>query len=152
LTAQSERFLNRWIDDNDVAELCDEAGVNCVYWYVVDDGIDCAGLAAAFLKRYSGRLPCVLVKNFGRGKDFSALDNALMRASVAPDMIIEIPDLHAPTMRKVDKFNLNFWAAANSKESSSETLSMMERRRVKIWMSKAYEHIGRVIATEFSFV
>jgi len=150
LPAQSERFLNRWMDDNDVEELLKESEINCVYWYVVDDGMDSATLVSTFLKRYTGRLPCVLIKNFGRGKDFSALDDALEQAlktaGVKPNTIIDLPDLHANTMRKVDKQHLNFWAAINQKGQGEDALSLMERRRVKVWLRKAFEQMGGVIS------
>ena len=145
LPAQSERFLNRWMDDNDVAALCEESGVRCVYWYVVDDGIDSARLATAFLHRYGSTLPCVLVRNFGRGQDFSALDNAQQQAGVQPDQVIELPALHSATMRKVDNLNLSFWGAVNLTERSEGTLSLMERQRAKVWVRKAYEQIGRIL-------
>jgi hypothetical protein len=150
LPAQSERFLNRWMDDNDVEELLEEYDINCVYWYVVDDGMDSASLVSKFLKRYTGRLPCVLIKNFGRGKDFSALDaelhKVLVSAAVKPTSIVEIPDLHSNTMHKVDKLNLNFWAAINQKDGVDGSLSLMERRRVKVWLRKSFEQLGGVIS------
>ncbi len=144
LPAQSERFLNKWMDDNDVASLCEEMNVNCVYWYVVDDGIDSAGLAAKFLKRFSGRLPTVLVKNLGRGEDFSALDNALIREGVATNYQLELPALHTPTMRHIDSLNMSFWGAGNITDGE-EHLSLMERQRSRVWLNKVYAQIRNVV-------
>ena len=39
LPAQSERFLDRWIEENGVIDLCEEIDVPFYYWYVVDDGV-----------------------------------------------------------------------------------------------------------------
>ena len=57
LPAQSERFLNRWIDDNDALSLCEESGIDVVYWYVTDDGRDSVQLTNAFINRYNNQLP-----------------------------------------------------------------------------------------------
>ena len=44
LPAQSQRFLDRWIEDNGVLEMCADMQIPLVYWYVVDDGRDSVGL------------------------------------------------------------------------------------------------------------
>ncbi|HEC74594.1 MAG TPA: mobilization protein MobD [Methylophaga aminisulfidivorans] len=146
LPAQSERFLNKWMDENDVEGLLQESDINSVYWYVVDDGVDSAQLVTEFLTKYGSRIPCVVVKNYGRGSDFSILDKMLYEAGITPNKVIELPDLHTSTMHKVDKHNLNFWRAANVSEQGEDTLSMMERRRVKVWVRKAFEQIGDVMS------
>jgi len=143
LPAQSERFLKRWMEDNDVNELCNDTGVKCYFWYVVDDGMDSARLSTAFLKEYGGVLPCVLVRNYGRGGDFSTLSKALTQAGVEPAGDISINELHDGTMRKIDKLNLNFWAAANVTERPEGVLSLMERQRTRVWCRKAYSEIEK---------
>lgn len=142
LPAQSERFLNRWMDDNDVTSLCEETGLICYYWYIVDDGIDSAKLAAAFLKRYQGTLPCVLVRNHGRGESFSALSEELNKQGVHADITLDLPALHSSTMRKIDNMNLSFWAAGNLTERAEGVLSIMERQRTRVWAKKAFAQIG----------
>ena len=144
LPAQSERFLNRWMEDNDVAELCEETGLTCYYWYIVDDGIDSAKLAAAFLTRNQGQMPCVLVRNQGRGETFSALSNELANAGISPDITLDLPGLHAGTMRKIDNMNMSFWAAGNLTERAEGVLSLMERQRTRVWAKKAYAQIASV--------
>ncbi|MDO6749793.1 mobilization protein, partial [Gilvimarinus sp. 1_MG-2023] len=37
LPAQSQRFLDRWIDDNGVLDMCEEMNIPIVFWNVVDD-------------------------------------------------------------------------------------------------------------------
>jgi len=147
LPAQSERFLNRWIDENDVAGLCQETDIDCNFWYVVDDGRDSARLAAAFLKRYGNTMKCTLVRNFGRGGDFSLLEDTL--ASVdAPYSIIDLAELHDGTMRQIDRLNLNFWAAANVNGEGKESLSLMQRQRTRVWIKKAANAIQEGLAVK----
>ena len=78
------------------------------------------------------------VKNLGRGKDFSAFEASPARATAdslgAPVMVL--PELHGPTMRKVDHQNLSFWAAGNNKRDG---LGLMERQRVEVWTRKSYD-------------
>ena len=84
LPAQSERFLNRWIEENDALSLCDESGIDVVYWYVTDDGRDSAQLTDAFVHTYGTQLPLVVVQNAGRGQDFSELNATWQRTSKPP--------------------------------------------------------------------
>lgn len=144
LPAQSERFLNRWIEENDVTDLCEETGLACYYWYIVDDGIDSAKLATAFLQRYQGKMPCVLVRNQGRGETFTALSNELNTSGVNANITIDLPGLHPNTMRKIDNMNLSFWAAGNLTERAEGVLSLMERQRTRVWIKKAYAQLAEV--------
>ena len=131
------------MEDNDVSALCEETGVKCYFWYVVDDGMDSARLAAAFLDRYQDELPCVLVKNYGRGGDFSSLEKTIADAGITPKASIAINELHDGTMRKIDKLSLNFWAAGNLTERAEGTLSLMERQRTRVWCKKSYAEIEK---------
>jgi len=142
MPAQSERFLDQWMDENEVSELSNELGLQNVYWYVVDDGMDSARLAAKFLRRYSASLPCVIVRNYGRGEDFSNLEKALDEGGVTATAIMDLPGLHAGTMRKIDKLNLSFWGAGHLTDNDAGTLSMMERQRSRVWLKKAYSQIA----------
>lgn len=148
LPAQSERFLSQWMDDNDVTALFDDLGIQFYYWYVVDDGRDSAKLVTNFLSRYAGKIPCTLVRNFGRGTDFSVLDEALSGAGLQPNAVIDLPQLHAQTMRHIDGLDLNFWSAGHLATSDKGNLSLMERQRCKVWMAKAYSQLDRVMINQ----
>lgn len=140
LPAQSQRFLDRWIDESGVLEMCDEIGMSLMYWYTVDDGSDSAQLLEAFLKHYGKVLSCVVVKNHGRGSDFAAVDAVLEKYAERMDELyaVDLPALHTETMHKIDKLNFSFWAAMNVKSENGPQLSLMERQRTKVWISKSY--------------
>ncbi len=141
LPAQSERFLDRWIEENDVLGMCEEMGINVIYWYLVDGGRDSVQLLGKFLPKYSVVMTCAVVKNEGRGSDFSDVDNVIASVSSSANGTLKeavLPALHAPTMQKIDKHTFSFWAAAHLKESGEAHLNLMERQRVKVWMRKAY--------------
>ncbi|MFV8816574.1 mobilization protein [Haliea sp. E17] len=146
LPAQSERFLERWLEESGVLELCGETGTSFYYWYVVDDGRDSASLFQRFMGRYSGQLNCILVKNFGCGGNFSAVED-VVRDSGSAAAQASLPGLHAETMRKIDNLSFSFWAAQNLKDDSGGHLSLMERQRARIWLKKAYQEIGAVFAS-----
>ncbi|RAU18019.1 mobilization protein MobD [Nitrincola tibetensis] len=146
LPAQSERFLDLWMNENGVAELCQELGIELLVWYVVDDGLDSLSLLKAFSQRYSSQLKCVVVKNLGRGSDFSKID-AFLASDLADVQSIELPCLHAPTMRKIEHSSFSFWGAANIKEGENH-LGIMERQRVKVWLKKAYAALGLVLGSD----
>ncbi|MDY6942809.1 MAG: mobilization protein MobD [Pseudomonadota bacterium] len=146
LPAQSQRFLDRWIEANDVIGLCAEMGIPLVYWYLVDAGPDSAQLLDGFLQKYGRSLHCAVVKNEGCGSDFSAVEAISANdVSVSPQQIT-LPALHGSTMRKIDRLNLSFWAAIHAKDRDAPHLSVMERQRTKVWIKKAYAGIDEVIS------
>ncbi|SFG38061.1 mobilization protein MobD [Neptunomonas qingdaonensis] len=142
LPAQSERFLDRWIGENDVLDMCEEMKVSIVYWYVVDDGLDSANLLDNFLHKYNNSLDFVVVKNQGRGGNFSAIDSVLEKHTGSTKKInlqqAVLPGLHQETMRKIDKLSFSFWGASNIKGNGIMHLSLMERQRTKVWLKKSY--------------
>lgn len=145
LPAQSERFLDKWIEENAVLDMCDETGVKLVYWYTVDGGPDSVNLLDKFLQKYNQQINCVVVKNHGCGNDFSAAEALPQLKEPAPSLSqITLPALHTPTMEKIDKLGLSFWAAANLKDKTTKHLSLMERQRSKVWVNKSYTAIDSV--------
>ncbi len=145
LPAQSERFLERWLEDSGVLEMCDETGVTFVYWYVVDDGVDSARLLQRFLAKYARQMTCVVVQNQGCGTNFGAVEQTVdsWTNSVTVQQV-SLPALHTETMRKIDSLSFSFWAAQHLKDGSAARLSMMERQRARVWLKKAYQSIETV--------
>jgi hypothetical protein len=148
LAAQTSGPLFRWIDQNDFLGLASEEGVGVVFWHVMDDGADGINLLQQLVDRFGTAAGYVVVLNHGRGKDFSTFARSQARAAAEAvgARLMELPELHATTMRKVDHLNVSFWAAAQSNPGG---LSLMERQRVKVWMRKVNEQfaaLGPVLA------
>ena len=143
LAAQTSQGLFRWIDDSDLLGLAAEEDIMVCLWHLLDDGADGIALLSELTDSYGESVSYVVVKNRGRGKDFSAFDGSDARtdAIAAGAAVIELSELNAGTMRKVDHLNLSFWAAANNREAG---LGLMERRRVKVWMARAYQQFAQV--------
>jgi hypothetical protein len=141
LAAQTSVPLFRWIDQNDFLTLAADEGVGVVFWHVMDDGADGIGLLQRLIERYGDAAAYVVVQNFGRGKDFSAFRDspAHAAAEAVGARFIELPELHAATMRKVDHLAASFWAAAQNRPGG---LGLMERQRLKVWLRKANEQLA----------
>lgn len=148
LAAQTSLSLHRWVEQNDLLELAGEEQVTVVFWHVLDDGADGIALLDALCDRYQDAPRYVVARNFGRGKDFSAFEAAPVRARVAAlgADVIDLPELHPATMRKIDHQGTSLWAAANNRESG---LGLMDRQRVKVWMQRAYQQFDRLDPTLF---
>ena len=141
LPAQSERFLDRWIEQNGVLDMCDEMQIPFVYWYVVDDGVDSSRLLEKFLGRYGDRINFVVIRNKGCDTNFTLIDTALERLNGDSPRRLQqatLPGLHGETMRKLDELGFSFWGAENLKNNGMPHLSLMERQRTKVWIKKAY--------------
>ena len=149
LAAQTSTPLHRWIEQNDLLHLADEEQVPVVFWHVLDDGADSIALLAALCDRYEDNATYVVVRNYGRGRDFSAFDASPVRARAQElgAMVIDLPELHAGTMRKIDHQGISLWAGAHNKDSG---LGLMDRQRVKVWLRRVYQQLDQVGPTLFT--
>jgi len=147
LAAQAARALDRWMGETGLAELGAELGIDITLWHVMDDGTDSVRLLGEVLGTYGERPDYVLVRNLGRGSDFSLFEGSeeKARALALGAQVMDLPSLHAPTMRKIDRTGASLWAAANNKNPKvGPALGLLERQRVRVWLNKAYGELDRV--------
>ena len=147
LAAQTSIPLKKWIVDTGLLELAGEIGMKISFWHVMDDGSDSLKLLHNLLDDYSAGAETIVVRNHGRGTDFSHLSGEDIQDKLTRNRanVIDIPALHAPTMRKIDHIDASFWAAANNSDNAlGPTLGLLERQRVKTWLYKAYTQFDRV--------
>ncbi len=148
LAAQANRPLDRWMEETGLMELSDELGIEVLLWHVMDDGTDAVRLLGKLLDSHGEGPTYVLVRNRGRGSDFSLLDESQekSRADALGAHSIDLPGLHPPTMRKIDRVGASLWAAANNKDPAvGPTLGLLERQRVKVWLGKAYAELDGIL-------
>ena len=74
LAAQTAAPLAGWIKDSDLLALLGEMGVTVNFWHVADAGKDSVDLLDDLIEQYGAGPNYIIVKNFGRGSDFSELD------------------------------------------------------------------------------
>ena len=137
LAAQTATPLARWIKDSDVLPTLAEMGVVVNLWHLADAGRDSVELLDRLLNTYGAGPNYIVVKNLGRGSDFSDLEDSptLKKALALGGRAITLNALHEASMRKIDSQNLSFWAAINNPGA----LGILERQRVKVWLRKTYE-------------
>ncbi|MDB5891394.1 MAG: mobilization protein [Polaromonas sp.] len=145
LAAQTSAPLSRWIADSDLFGLLVEMGVIVNLWHVMDDGRDAVDLLDKLMDTHGSGPNYIVVQNHGRGADFALLrkSQALQKAEAMGAHVIELPRLHDASMRKIDQANASFWKAINDRDSP-QSLGMLERQRVKIWLKKCYESLSRL--------
>jgi hypothetical protein len=139
LAAQTAAPLSRWIRDSELIPLMAEMGVTVNFWHLADAGKDTVELLGRLLSTYGAGPNYIIVKNLGRGSDFSQLDEsaAMQRALELGARVITLAQLHEGSMRKIDRQNASFWASVNTK-SGEDALGLLERQRVKNWLKGAY--------------
>ncbi len=139
LAAQTAAPLARWVHDSNLLALLAEMGVTVNFWHLADTGKDSVDLLDRLTETYGAGPNYFVVKNLGRGTDFSQLDEspALRKALALGAKVIALPELHEASMRKIDRHNASFWAAVNTR-SGPDVLGMLERQRVKTWLKTAY--------------
>ena len=135
LAAQTAAPLSRWIRESELIPLMAEMGVSVNLWHVADPGKDSVDLLGRLLNTYGAGPNYIVVKNMGRGSDFSQLDEstALQKARELGAHVISLAQLHEASMRKIDRQNASFWAAVNTK-TGEDCLGLLERQRVKSWL------------------
>jgi hypothetical protein len=140
LAAQTAAPLSRWIKDSDLLPLLADMGVAVNFWHVADAGKDSVDLLDRLLDAYGEGPNYLIVKNLGRGTDFSQLEAspAMARALEMGARIVTLAQLHEGSMRKIDRQNASFWAALHNR-SEDDALGLLERQRVKNWLRKSYE-------------
>lgn len=145
LAAQTAAPLARWIQDSDLLGLFGEMGVNINLWHLADPGRDSVDLLHRLVDTYGAGPNYIVVKNFGRGSDFSLLEEseALKNALALGGHVISLAQLHEASMRKIDRHNTSFWAAINNR-SGPDALGMLERQRVKTWLANTYATLDQL--------
>ena len=139
LAAQTAEPLARWVRDSDLLGLLAEMDVKVNFWHVADGGKDSADLLGRLIDTYGDNSNYIVVRNMGRGSDFSLLDKSLemKRAIDLGALVITVPLLHEASMRKIDAQNASFWAAINNRQGP-DALGLLERQRVKTWLKNTY--------------
>ncbi len=139
LAAQTAAPLSRWLRDSDVLPLLGSMGVTVNFWHLADAGKDSVDLLDRLINTYGAGPNYIVVKNLGRGSDFSQLDNspALKKALALGGQVISLAQLHEASMRKIDRQNASFWSAVHT-TSGPDSLGMLERQRVKTWLRGTY--------------
>lgn len=145
LAAQTAAPLSRWVKDSDLIALLQELGVSVNFWHVADAGKDSVDLLQRLIDTYGDLANYIVVKNMGRGSDFSLLEDSpeLNYALGIGARVITLNQLHEASMRKIDRQNASFWAAMNNK-SGPDALGMLERQRVKTWLKSTYAALGEL--------
>jgi hypothetical protein len=142
LPAQSDRLVGAWLEEAGIFELAAESDVRIVFWHVIDDGKDAVVTLGRLLARHGDRARYVVVKNGGRGKAFTLFAQSETRAEAERlgAAVVELPELNAAVMQKIDRWDASFWAAANG-TTAPETFTRIERQRVKVWLQTAYDQL-----------
>ncbi len=144
LAAQTQQPLTKWLEESGVLELAQELDITMQYWHVMDSGKDSVDLLGKLLATFGDTMQYVLVLNQARDDNFSLLlqSPAYRQALEFGAKIVNIKRLYAPVMSKIDGLSLSFWAAKNKAEDSDQGLGLLERQRLKIWLSHAYKEIA----------
>jgi hypothetical protein len=145
LPAQSAQALADWLFGANVLGLARELGTPITFWHVSDGGYASVAQVDKALDLYGGQAAHVVVKNRARSKDFSQLD-----ASPASDKLgalsgkqLDLPELDATAMYKIDAAGLSFWAGAHVADGEL-ALKPLERERVKLWLAKSYAELDKL--------
>ena len=149
LAAQTARPINAWMEASGFPEMGKELGLEVVLWHVMDDGYDSQRLLGETLKKHAKNFRYVVVRNHGRGADFEPFNKSgeCKWAQRFGAEFIDLPALTPSTMSKIDRRSASFWAAVNGLNNEGKALlSLMERQRVKTWITQVYQAFDQLLA------
>ena len=146
LPSQADRLVAAWIREAGVLDLARESNVDLVFWHVMDDGKDAIATLGRLVERYGSKVRYVIVENLGRGKELALFDRSPVRAAAteAGAVTIQLAELNAPAMRKIDRSDGSFWAAVHNADFAPELFTRMDRQRIKTWMQGCYDQLARL--------
>jgi hypothetical protein len=146
LAAQTQEPLTKWMDESQLLDVAPDIGLQIRYWHVMDSGKDCVDLLKLLLDRYERRLNYVIVQNQLRGDQFDILRGSglLERAQDLGAKVVVIKRLQEAAMTKIDGSSTSFWAATQKPDAGAAPLGILERQRVRNWLTSAYEAIRAV--------
>jgi hypothetical protein len=139
LPAQSARELWSWLSGANVLEFAREMGVRLSLWQVSDGGFASLSAVEQGVTLFGDRVQHFLVRNHGRGRDFSQLDASagFRRLTELSANVFELPELEPNAMYAIDRFGSSFWAAIHRTEGE-EALKPLDRQRVRLWLERCY--------------
>jgi hypothetical protein len=141
LPAQSVRTLWTWLSEANVFGFAKEAGIRMSFWHVTDGGFASVGEIERSLDLFGDRFEHKVVRNFGRSKNFTQFDESKAKRQLDQlgGKTIDLPELDAQAMFKVDRLGASFWGAIHS--STDGGLKPLERQRVRLWLERAYAQL-----------
>jgi hypothetical protein len=143
LPAQSSRALETWMQSVDLVGFCREAGIRLTLWHVTDGTFDSVRDLERSLDVWAESFAFVAAKNHGRCKDFSLFDESEGRRRVEQrgGRVVDVPELDAAAMARIDRTSASLWSAANTTEGDL-ALAPMQRQRTKLWLERCYKVFG----------
>ncbi len=145
LPAQSGRALERWIESADVIRFAREAGIRMMLWHVSDGTFDSIRDLERTLDRWADAFRYIAVKNHGRGKDFSLFDESAGRRRVEQmgGAVIELPELDAAAMARIDRNGSSFWGAVHD-ATGGHVLPPLQRERTRLWLGRCFKTFASI--------
>jgi len=146
LPAQGDGAVAAWMAEGQILELAKAAGVEVAFWHVMDDGKDAIAALGRSLGRHRPPVRHVIVENLGRGVRFALFDQSPARAAAdaAGARTIQIPELNAAVMRKLDHLDAAFGAAIHDPGLAADVITRGDRQRVKLWLQACFAQLARV--------
>jgi hypothetical protein len=145
LAAQTHDPLVKWMDEVGMIEMVAELGFAVRYWHVMDAGKDSVDLLRKLFDRFGSSLQYILVLNQVRGENFDIFDKSgeRERAIALGAKFISVRRLLDHVINKIDAANAAFLFAKNP-ENDLTGLGLVDRQRVKIWLTHVFAQIDNV--------
>lgn len=144
LPAQSTRELWSWFSGANVLEFAREMGIRLSLWHVSDGGFASLSAVEQAVPLFGDRVHHFLVRNYGRGRDFSQLEASAGRRRLAElsANVFDLPELEPNVMYAIDRSGSSFWAAVH-RDQGEAALKPLDRQRVRLWLERCYAGLDR---------
>jgi len=142
LPSQSTKAVEQWWHDINFFDLVQRYNINLYYWFVCDDSFDSMQLLTQFTGRYAQQLRIIVLKNNGRGAEFSAFDHLQGVKADLPCGFIDAFDRSA--LYTIDQHSLSFETAL----ASNSPLASEDKQLLQAQLDSMFLQLDAFIAPE----
>ena len=143
LPSQAQRPMSKWFTNKDIFEVSKEYDIKFINWLISDGSNDSINLIIDSLKFYAPHIPCLIIRNEGRGKNWENFDeNEKLRSAIAEykARVFDFPKL---SDSKELILNTERWTFEEALESP--TLRPLQKQDFKNYLKKSYKVIDEIL-------
>jgi len=138
--------LRSWMSDVDFLNLASEHSIKVTLTFVLAPDLDCLQILSDSFDHFKDQVDYVVVKNLGRGSDFSLYESFKNKYQIETNYQInelELPKLYEPATHEIDRGSYRFKEVA---ENSGLKIQIANRSRVRVFRDRVFQEFEKVNA------
>lgn len=136
LPSQAHRAVAKWMEKYELPESSESLGVNLLKWFICDGEDDSIYLAIKSIEHYSGQIPHVLVRNFGRCDDWTYFNKHSKLQETIKEHNVQVIDF--PKLTDYRRIALNAKRMTFEEALQSADFNIMDKQDITVYRKKVF--------------